>query len=456
MPSRLEKLFRSKMRHVVERIQSHLLANKKPELSDRVKGKVVASIMKVKQQDVNLKEAMLKWWLKSKPAMVEKNFMHMFLYAPTRPFTYFLRLKNMLKQRKSAKVNSKTLLFVMILKEKAQKFLSYKVKDSLQKWHSWSSLSKLVLKLGRNFGKWSSYHEAIQTRSAFNTMYELNQEESANRKLLLKVYNVIGGTGVGKIFKAIEVWKRLPNNKEIKKKQMMLKTINKGLERTRQEMRTSFAAFKECCQVGEEKKRAAALIMIRATGGSLQQAFKKWEDSMRIHKTLTKCRCLNSFLESATTMLTAQYGVVFENPRKAYLREKYLVRLVHTQSGNIQRYFNMWINAMKQARVNNLIQDKEKKLMIARLSAMLGSQSIMGVKGAVSRLYVNSKVKQKQLHFIRRLMQTKGGKLVGAIRLWKDLPEKNRKSKVRLGQRFFTVLRDLSDKSLIKSLKCFM
>lgn len=54
--------------------------------------------------------------MKAKPQAVEKRFIHMFLHAPTRPFTYFLRLKNMVKQSRIPKISPKSLLFVMLIK----------------------------------------------------------------------------------------------------------------------------------------------------------------------------------------------------------------------------------------------------------------------------------------------------------------------------------------------------
>lgn len=46
---------------------------------------------------------------------------------------------------------------------------------------------------------------------------------------MMRIFNVIGGTGIGKVFKAVEVWKKLPDNKELKKRQMMLGAINRAL-----------------------------------------------------------------------------------------------------------------------------------------------------------------------------------------------------------------------------------
>lgn len=57
--------------------------------------------------------------------------MHMFLYAPTKPFTYFLRMKHMIKQSRIPKVSAKSLLFVMLIKQKSQNFLKHKVKNAV-------------------------------------------------------------------------------------------------------------------------------------------------------------------------------------------------------------------------------------------------------------------------------------------------------------------------------------
>ena len=93
---------------------------------------------------------------------------------------------------------------------------------------------------------------------------------------MTKFYHAIEGTGFGKILKIIDIWKKLPDNKELKKKKMMLNTVNKALNRIREQVSLSFRAFREWHQVGEEKKRIAALTMIKTSGGSLQQSWKKW------------------------------------------------------------------------------------------------------------------------------------------------------------------------------------
>lgn len=188
----------------------------------------------------------------------------------------------------------------------------------------------------------------------------------------------------------------------------------------------------------------------------MNQSFKKWEDSMRINKTINKCRAISSFLESVTLVTTSQYGAIFENPRQAYLREKYLTRLILTQTGNITKYFGILVNALKAARINDQIQGKERKLIVSRIGNMIGNQNATGVKTALQKLYVNMKVKQKQINFMKRLMQTKGGKLFESIRIWKELPEKNKFSKVRNGHKFFSILKKQADNVLIYIFKQFI
>lgn len=87
---------------------------------------------------------------------------------------------------------------------------------------------------------------------------------------------------------------------------------------------------------------------------------------------------------------------------------------------------------------------------------MIGNQSATGVKAAIQKLHINMRVKQKQINFINRLMQTKGGKIISAIKTWKDLPEKNKFSKIRNGHKFFSILKKLADKVMIATFKPFV
>ena len=90
------------------------------------------------------------------------------------------------------------------------------------------------------------------------------------------------------------------------------------------------------------------------------------------------------------------------------------------------------------------------------MAGMLGNQSVTGVKAAVKKLYLNSRIKKQQVHFIKKLMQTKAGKLLESIRIWKDLPEKNQMSKIRNAQKFFGKLRSLADKCMVRSFAPFV
>lgn len=58
------------------------------------------------------------------------------------------------------------------------------------------------------------------------------------------MFNVLAGTGIGKVLKSIDIWKKLPDNKEIKKRQMMIASINKALSRMRKQVKNSFEAIK--------------------------------------------------------------------------------------------------------------------------------------------------------------------------------------------------------------------
>ena len=57
---------------------------------------------------------------------------------------------------------------------------------------------------------------------------------------MTRMFNVIAGTGIGKVLKSVDVWKKLPDNKELKKRQMMISSINKALSRMRKEVKNSF------------------------------------------------------------------------------------------------------------------------------------------------------------------------------------------------------------------------
>ena len=49
------------------------------------------------------------------------------------------------------------------------------------------------------------------------------------KRLMIKIFNVIGNTSIGKVMKIVDIWKKLPNNADFRKRRLMLNVINKGL-----------------------------------------------------------------------------------------------------------------------------------------------------------------------------------------------------------------------------------
>lgn len=70
--------------------------------------------------------------------------------------------------------------------------------------------------------------------------------------------------------------------------------------------------------------------------------------------------------------------------------------------------------------------------------------------------YLNWKIRQLQTNFIKKLLMTKGGRVMEAVRIWRDLPEPKQLEKVKKAHKFFNALHNivLSNYSLaLKPLK---
>lgn len=87
----------------------------RPNVSDRVKGKILASLNKYGKQPINAKKAFQKWYLNIHENKFSKKIYNIWLQGNTSKFTFFMRLKNMVDGINKQKISKEMKNFVKIL-----------------------------------------------------------------------------------------------------------------------------------------------------------------------------------------------------------------------------------------------------------------------------------------------------------------------------------------------------
>lgn len=67
--------------------------------------------------------------------------------------------------------------------------------------------------MNKNLGKLVDYDNHQLKKYTFRTFLEMFDQYNNRKRLMMRMFNVIGGTGIGKVFKVIDIWKKLPDNK---------------------------------------------------------------------------------------------------------------------------------------------------------------------------------------------------------------------------------------------------
>lgn len=201
------------------------------------------------------------------------------------------------------------------------------------------------------------------------------------------------------------------------------------------------------------RKRDAVIVLANLTVRKVNRIYSRWNESTRMHRTITICRKSEHFFQELTHVYTANLKMIFENPRELILKEKCLNKLFSVQQSLMKDGLSRWLMNHRSNKLSDSINDHKKKTMLTYFNQLLNKRGAEEIKKAVHQFYLNWKITQLQTNFIKKLLMTKGGRVVEAFRIWKELPEPNQLEKVRKAQKFFFMLRAFANNNLLKLFK---
>ena len=106
----------------------------RPNVSYRIKGKVLASLNKYGKEPINLKKTFSKWFLNTHEERYAKKVYNIWLQGNTNKFTFFMRLKNLASQMSKQEVSKELRNLVKVICEKYHKYEDHNKKNILSKW----------------------------------------------------------------------------------------------------------------------------------------------------------------------------------------------------------------------------------------------------------------------------------------------------------------------------------
>ena len=81
--------------------------------------------------------------------------------------------------------------------------------------------------------------------------------------------------------------------------------------------------------------------------------------------------------------------------------------------------FTRWLMNHRSEKLRSSIDNHKKTLMITTFNQLLDRRDVQECKRVVHQFYLDWKITQCQTNFIKKLLMTKGGRVVEAFRIWK-------------------------------------
>lgn len=103
-----------KLKFCLTQFRENMIQKRAAKLSLKMKGRILSAVVK-HEKVVDLRKAFMCWYTRSNKALIKDKMVDILTYASINKLTAFVRLKNLIADKKYGKVTAKMRLFLMIL-----------------------------------------------------------------------------------------------------------------------------------------------------------------------------------------------------------------------------------------------------------------------------------------------------------------------------------------------------
>lgn len=117
--------------------------------------------------------------------------------------------------------------------------------------------------------------------------------------------------------------------------------------------------------------------------------------------------------------------------------------------------FGLWRARIVELKILAELNRTSKKMILEKISKIIEMTSKESVISAIRKFQINRKVQAVQKNFLRRLLQSKTGKLAESFNVWKSIPLQNLAVKYKKYQKLYFQLESLRRARLTTVQACF-
>ena len=114
----------------------------------------------------------------------------------------------------------------------------------------------------------------------------------------------------------------------------------------------------------------------------------------------------------------------FIDSKENQLKEKALIQLFKNLSSNLSDTYRRWREINSIEKVRERLSNTQKEQMIKILDQLLHSSKQLQIREVIQKFRLNRRVIEIQRNFLKRLLMSKAGLVVIALRKIQTLPER--------------------------------
>ena len=154
--------------------------------------------------------------------------------------------------------------------------------------------------------------------------------------------------------------------------------------------------------------------------------FNKWLNLTEKAKLVNECRLVTQFLTSLTYTIKSATDSCFLDVKENSLKEKALIQLYKNMGHNVSDTFRRWRDVNNIEKLRERLTAQQKEAVINVLGNLLHHNRREKIAEVIRRFRENRKIVEIQRSFLKRLLMSKAGMVVVAMKKIQSLPERRK------------------------------
>lgn len=198
-------------------------------------------------------------------------------------------------------------------------------------------------------------------------------------------------------------WRNIPETMNMEKLRRANEFEHKMLRLFQGNFLNSFGPLKELFYEGINKKRRAALLLVKSQQSDIEKAFLRWSHWNGIVREGKKCRYVSGFIETLNEIARNNLAPLLDS-KDSGLKEYAIERILMNTGNNLRDAFNRWKNFMEVKHIQEQMDGGKKALLLGNLHGFLKNSRSERLKQILHAFAKNGKIGGVQERFLRKML----------------------------------------------------